>query len=169
MDVDSLRWCYPRQPADPFRVQLALRNLSLIWPNFAAAGARRLVLVDVVESTADLHRIVAAVPGADIRLVRLRARLQTLQARVQQREQGLGRDRMLRRALELATQLDAHPIEDVLVETDNRPISDISSRRSWSGVERLARRRRHVNCRDRPPSRGRVPVLAHHVPRLRIE
>jgi gluconate kinase len=134
VDVDSLRWCYPRPPADRFRIQLAMRNLSLIWPNFVATGARRLVLVDVVESTADLHRIVAAVPGADIRLVRLRARLETLQARVQQREQGLGRDRMLRRALELATQMDGHPIEDVLVETDNRPISDIVEEiLEWSG------------------------------------
>jgi hypothetical protein len=53
---------------------------------------------------------------------------------VQQREQGLGRDRMLRRALELATQMDGHPIEDVLVETDNRPISDIVEEiLEWSG------------------------------------
>lgn len=121
-----MRWCYPRPPTDPFRIELAMRNLSLIWPNFVAAGARRLVLVDVVESTADLQRIVAAVPGADIHVVRLRARLDTLKARVQQREQGLGRDRMLHRALELATQLDEHPIEDVLVQTDNRPISGIA-------------------------------------------
>ena len=113
-----------------------MRSLSLIWPNFVAAGARRLVLVDVVESTADLHSIEAAVPGANIRLLRFRARLETLRFRVQQREQGLGRDRMLRRALELASQLDQHPIEDVLVETDNRPISvseSVEEILEWSG------------------------------------
>jgi hypothetical protein len=41
---------------------------------------------------------------------------------------------MPRRALELATQMDGHPIEDVLVETDNRPISDIVEEiLEWSG------------------------------------
>ena len=27
VDVDSLRWCYPRRSSDPFRIELAMNNL----------------------------------------------------------------------------------------------------------------------------------------------
>ncbi|HEU5368609.1 MAG TPA: nucleoside-triphosphatase [Ktedonobacterales bacterium] len=50
VDVDSLRWCYPRPAHDRFRIQLAMKNLAAIWANFQAAGATCLILADVVES-----------------------------------------------------------------------------------------------------------------------
>lgn len=135
VDVDALRWCYPRPPDDPFRVELAMRNLGAIWPNFVQAGARRLILVDVIERRTDLHRVADAVPGAEFCVVRLRARPETLRTRVEVREAGLGRERMLRRALELAAQMDRHPVEDLLIETDEREIPavalEVLSRTSW--------------------------------------
>jgi HSP20 family molecular chaperone IbpA len=127
VDVDSLRWCYPRRPDDPFRVKLAMKNLAAIWLNFQAAGADRLVLVDVIESRAELSRIAAAVPGADVRVVRLRATAETLTARVRQRELGLGRDRHLRRMAELARRMDSGAVEEILVETDGRSVSAIAN------------------------------------------
>ncbi len=70
VDIDSLRWCYPRPPHDRFRVGLAMRNLAAVWANFRAAGATRLVLADVLESRDHLERYRAAIPGADIVVVR---------------------------------------------------------------------------------------------------
>jgi chloramphenicol 3-O-phosphotransferase len=127
VDVDSLRWCYPRRADDPFRVQLAMQNLAAIWPNFAATGAAYLVLVDVIESRAELSRIRAAVPGADVCVVRLRATVETLVTRVQHREPGLASDRHLQRAHELALRMDGNPVEDILVETDGRTIPAIAN------------------------------------------
>ena len=126
VDVDSLRWCYPRSPRDPFRVRLAMNNLAAIWPNYQDAGAERLVLVDVIESRAELNQISAAVPGADISIVRLRATNKTLQARVRQRERGLGLARHLRRATELAALMDVAAIEDAVVDTDGRTVLEIA-------------------------------------------
>jgi len=135
VDVDSLRWCYPRQPSDPFRVELAMQNLATIWPNFLAAGAERLLLADVIESRAELSRIETAVPGADVCVVRLRATLETLESRVQQREQGFGRERHLRRAAELTVRMDGDGVEDILVDTDRRTIPaiahEIAKRSDW--------------------------------------
>jgi adenylylsulfate kinase len=135
VDVDSLRWCYPPQADDLFRVQPARHNLAAIWPNFQAAGADHLVLVDVIESRAELSQIQTAVPGADICVVRLRASVETLVTRAQHRETGLARDRHLQRAEELAVHMDGNPVEDILVETDGRTIpaiaSEIITRSGW--------------------------------------
>src|SRR5688500_7617641 len=53
VDLDAFT-CYPAAPDDPFRQRLALANLAAVWPNFAASGARYLVLARVVESRAEL-------------------------------------------------------------------------------------------------------------------
>ena len=98
VDMDSLRWCYPRPSGDRFRAKLALRNLAAIWPNFEAAGAKRLIVSEVVESRDDLDRLAVAVPGADIYVVLLSASIDALLARVERRELGAGRERHLERA-----------------------------------------------------------------------
>ncbi|MBV9132754.1 MAG: hypothetical protein JO318_08640 [Chloroflexi bacterium] len=89
----------------------------------------------MIERRTDLHRVADAVPGAEFCVVRLRARPETLRTRVEVREAGLGRERMLRRALELAAQMDRHPVEDLLIETDEREIPavalEVLSRTSW--------------------------------------
>lgn len=126
VEIDALRWCYPRPADDPFSTRLALRNLAAVWANFREAGARRLVLADVVEDRAELDRYRAAVPGAVITVVRLRASLPTLQRRVMERELGSGREWHLRRAAELAAQMDRDAVEDILIETDEKPITAVA-------------------------------------------
>lgn len=126
VDVDSLRWSYPSPPDDRFRTRLAMRNLAAVWANFRSAGAERLVLADVVEARAELDRYRAAVPGARIIVVRLRAAVETLAARVAGRERGSGRDWHLARAAELAAQMDRDAVEDVLIETDGRSLAEIA-------------------------------------------
>ena len=126
VDVDSLRWCYPPPPGDRFHVALAMRNLAAVWANFRAAGAERLILADVLESREQLAQYREAVPGAAIQVVRLRATLGTLHGRVRQRETGTTLDWYLRRTAELATQMDRDRLEDLLVETDGRPATEIA-------------------------------------------
>jgi adenylylsulfate kinase-like enzyme len=153
VDLDALSWCYPSPPGDDrFRSGLALRNLAAIWRNFRAAGAERLVLARVIESRDELARYRKAIPGAGIVVVRLAARLRTLQARAKRREIGLGRAWHVRRAAELARIMDRAAVEDVRIETDGRTVNaiarEILDRVGW------LRRRRHAATRTRPgPSR----------------
>jgi len=126
VDIDSLRYCYPRPADDRFQIQLAMRNLASLWPNFRAAGATHLVAADVIESRAQLRRFETAIPGARITVVRLRASVEVLAQRVAQRELGSGRDWHLRRAAELAAQMERDAVEDLLVETDGRVIAEIA-------------------------------------------
>lgn len=126
VEIDALRWCYPRPADDPFSARLALRNLAAVWANFREAGARRLVLADVLEDRAELDRYRAAIPGAAITVVRLRASLPTLQRRVMERELGSGREWHLRRATELAAQMDRDAVEDILIETDGKSTTAVA-------------------------------------------
>ena len=139
VDVDNLRWCHPSPPHDPFNVALAMRNLAAVWANFRAAGAGRLILADVLESRDDLAGYRAAVPGAAILVVRLRASVATLTGRVRGRELGAGRDWHLHRAAELAEQMERDRVEDLIVDTDGWPVAkvarEIMQRIEWANAE----------------------------------
>ncbi len=126
VDMDQLRCAYPRPPDDRFNSALGLRNLGDVWANYHAAGARRLILADVLESRANLLGYEAAIPGADILVVRLRASVASLAARVQQREVGAGLDWHLRRSAELAAQMEREGVEDIVVETDGRGLAELA-------------------------------------------
>lgn len=126
VDVDGLRWCYPRPSLDPFRVELAMKNLAAIWANFQAAGAARLILADVLEAREHLERYRAAVPGAAFTVVRLQASLSALEDRLKGRETGSALARHLRRAAEVAALMERNHVEDILVETDSKAVAAIA-------------------------------------------
>lgn len=139
VDLDALRECYPRAADDPFNTALALRNLAAVWANYWDAGARRLIVAGVIESRAELEGYRAAVPGADIAVVRLRAPVPVLQQRVAARETGSGLRWHLARAAELATQMDRDAVEDILIEAGEATPVELARRilalASWPGGE----------------------------------
>jgi len=51
LDVDELSRLWPASVGDPFNNDLILRNLASLVGNYAAAGAKLLVLAWVVQST----------------------------------------------------------------------------------------------------------------------
>jgi chloramphenicol 3-O-phosphotransferase len=127
VDLDWLRWCSPSPADDPFHIALGLRNLAAVWAGYRAAGAGRLILVDVVEARADLDGYRAAVPGAGILVVRLRAALPTIQQRLQGRETGASLEWYHSRAAVLASQMDRDQVEDLLVDTEGRTPQEIAA------------------------------------------
>ncbi|HWQ15036.1 MAG TPA: hypothetical protein VNL77_19720 [Roseiflexaceae bacterium] len=126
VDLDWLRWCTPRPPDDPFHIALGLRNLAAVWANYRAAGAARLILVDVVEARADLEGYRTAVPGAAILVVRLRATLPTILRRLEGRETGAALEWHRRRAAVLVPQMDRDRVEDLLVDAEGRTPAEIA-------------------------------------------
>lgn len=135
VDVDSLRWYYPRPAHDRFRIQLAMKNLAAIWANFQAAGATCLILADVVESRDDLERYRMAVPGAKIVVVRLQASLPALAERLGRREMGSALERHLRRAAEVADVMERSQVADALIDTTGKSVPaiarDVLLRSGW--------------------------------------
>lgn len=87
LDVFSRRW--PPPDDDPFRTRLALANLASCVPNFASAGAEVLVLAWVVEDRAQAQEVRAAVEPLPLRIVRLMAPHDVVEARLRARHVGV--------------------------------------------------------------------------------
>jgi len=127
VDFDRLTASYPRSPDDDvWGTTLGLANLAAMWRNYSALGADRLLIARVIEDRKQLEGYRAAVPGADIVVVRLRASPRTLQQRVRQRGEGRGMQWHLDRAVELAPLMDVQRVEDLLVETEDRTAGELA-------------------------------------------
>lgn len=134
IDMDWLHWCHPSPAADPFHLALGLRNLRTVWTNYRAAGAQRLVLVDIVETQEGRATYYTALPDSDIRIVRLTAPLPVLHARLAARESGTSLAWHRRRAAELSELMEAQAVGDWVIETANRTAAEVAGAvLAWTG------------------------------------
>ncbi len=136
IDLDALRWAYPRPAGDPFHVALGLRNLAAVAANYRAAGVTSLLLADVLEAREQLAHYYDAIPDAVIQVVRLTATPATIAARITGREQGTaGHDWHQQRAVELAAIFAREQPEDILIDTEGKSppaiAAEILTRAGW--------------------------------------
>lgn len=135
IDQDMLRWSSPRPVDDPFNVAVGLRNLAAVWANYRAAFAERLILIDVVETGAELAGYHAAIPDATIQVVRLIASLPTILRRLEGRETEASLAWHQKRAPELSAIMDLNRVGDLRVDSEGRASSDVAreilSRAGW--------------------------------------
>ncbi len=110
----------------PYGQAVALENLAAVWATARRRGAERAVLARVVERAADLDGFRAAVPDAEVTVVRLVAPADVVSARLRGRERGAGLDWHLRRAPELAAVLDRSDVPGAVVVNDGpvRPVAE---------------------------------------------
>ena len=126
IDLDWLCQLYPAPPEDRFRQELLFKNLSAVWPNYREIGVDYIVLACVVEDPAEILRYKAAIPEADIKVVRVLASPKTIQARLRRREVGSFYGRALERSQELTDALDAEGLDSIRVKNDGRPIREVA-------------------------------------------
>ena len=123
LDVDAVTWVHPEPPRE-----MAYENAGAVWESYRRAGATHLILAQVIYSRAELEGFRTAVPGAEITVFRLRADLETLLARVAQRERGgLGEAIHKRQAEQLFHEMEAARVEDHLVETAGRSAHEVAT------------------------------------------
>lgn len=123
IDLDCLAVMHPRR--EPHGEGLALANLASVWPNYASAGAERLLVARVVERRSELDAYRAAVPGAEIVVCRLTAPVWLMHERLRVREPGMFLDAALARSRELDAILEREGVEDYVVDNGpGRPVGD---------------------------------------------
>lgn len=127
IDLAQIGACWPTPADDPWQERLLHRNLACMWANFRAAGARRLVLCRVLEARSLLRHIESAVPGAEITVIRLRAPLALIHARVRAREAGRDPRWYSDAATDLARQMDEVRVEDHLIDNVDRPAGEVAA------------------------------------------
>ena len=126
VDLDNLAQTYPRPKDDPFGQILALENLKALWTNARARGVQNLVVARVIESAEGARRVADAVGACRVKIVQLTASDDTLLQRVRRREIGSGQSWHEARALELSEKLSKADFSDLVVNTDQRTLSDIA-------------------------------------------
>jgi len=125
IDLDRIEQCWPVPADDPWNERVSHRNLACMWANFRQAGADRLIFARVLETRSLLRRVTAAVPGAQVTVVRLRAPLAVLQERIRSREAG-DPDWFLGAAAHTAEVFERAQVEDHLVDNENRPAAVVA-------------------------------------------
>ncbi len=126
VDMDWLRECHPSPPHDRFHMALGFRNLAAIWANYRAAGAGRLIIADIVETRSALNDYHEAIPNAQILIVILTASIPTIHRRLEGRQTGESLEWHKHRAIELSEQWAADPVEDLLIETEGKTITEVA-------------------------------------------
>lgn len=125
VDLAALGNGYPAPSDDPWNERLIHANLACIWANFHRAGVRRLLLCRVLEARSLLRHIEAAIPGAHITVVRLRADLELLHARVRARE-AADPGWYVETASFLFQQQEAAAVEDHVIDNVERSPTDVA-------------------------------------------
>ena len=125
VDLDRIEQSWPVPADDPGNERVSHRNLACMWANFRQAGADRLIFARVLETRSLLRRVTAAVPGAQITVVRLRAPLAVLHERIRSREAS-DPDWFLDAATHTAEVFEWAHVEDHLVDNENRPATAVA-------------------------------------------
>jgi hypothetical protein len=165
VDLDRIEECWPVPADDPWNERLSHRNLACMWANFRDVGADRLLLVRVLEARSLLRKVTQAVPGAEITVVRLRAPLAVLHARIRSREAS-DPSWFLGAATHTAEVLEQARVEDHLVDNEDRPAAEVAEevlrragwldpgaraeRTSLQAITRTGQQGRRLRSRDNP-------------------
>lgn len=126
IDMDCLRWAYPRPEDDSFHMRLGFNNLASIWPNFRQIGIGHLVIPHVIESRTELEAFDNAIPGSTFMVIRLTADIETIHRRLEAREIGEALVWHQQRATELVQQFRANDLADACVDTNGKPIAEVA-------------------------------------------
>jgi adenylylsulfate kinase len=107
---------------------MELRNLESVARNYLSAGARRVVLAGVVETTSERARYREAV-GVELCVCRLRADLTELHRRLRVRHVGADAEMQwhLERAGQLDQILDRSKVDDFEISSDGRSVTDVAA------------------------------------------
>jgi ribose 1,5-bisphosphokinase PhnN len=134
IETDELDRVHPRPTREdlarlqPGITDVSALNLAAIWSTYRALGHRRLIMSGVMlHPGADRRWICAAIPDAEIAVVRLVATEATLSLRLAQRDIGSGAEEQVRRTLWQARRMaDEDKTGLHVVATDDRKSADLA-------------------------------------------
>jgi predicted kinase len=134
IESDELDRVYPRPDAEelarirPGTTDVSSINLAAIWSTYRALGHSRLIMSGVMmHLDFDRQWILAAIPDAQITVVRMFASETTLLARLAKREMGPGADDQRQRSLRQARRMASENSERVIgLSTDGKEPTELA-------------------------------------------
>jgi hypothetical protein len=102
------------------------RNLQSVCRNYASLGIRRFLVARAIEDRPTLESCRRAVSATNTVVCRLTANLATMRKRVKLRESGVLQQQFVARVAKLNSILDRARLEDFVVTSDNRSVTQIA-------------------------------------------
>ena len=130
IDTDELDRVWPRPPDETRQRRLDVANLASWWSRYEELGIPRLVLAGVfLDLAAAVDWITEAIPGGEIRAVRLVVSADELRARVERREIGSAGEAQISRSIKQAAFIETHPRPgETVIDTGNLSVTEIAVR-----------------------------------------
>lgn len=126
IDMDHLRWFFPKQPGDPFGGNVGRQNLGFIAANYRTLGIPVLAIADVIENEEGRQRMIETLPDFDLQVIRLRVPMELIERRLRERESHETIQWYLNRAPELERIMDAQNVGDVIIEVGERIAAEVA-------------------------------------------
>lgn len=139
IDLDYLRYAYPRPLDDKLHKTLGYKNLASLYPNYINVGVDHFVIPCIVESQNDIDEIQKAMPKSKIYIIQLRANLENLEKRIKGRKLGGDLKWHLKRATELNDTLADTKLYDYYIDTNEKNIDEVAKEiiSNWLGITKI--------------------------------
>lgn len=126
IDMDALRWFYPRQADDRFGGAVGRKHAGVLARTYSDMGISTLVLADVIETAAGKQALSEVVPGYGVTVVRLAVDIDRLHARLLNRETQAQYEWYENRAIELTEIMERNGIGDVVIHVADETPQDVA-------------------------------------------
>src|SRR5699024_9232986 len=116
IDMDHLRWFYPKQPGQPYGGEVGRKNLAFLAANYRSVGVNTLAIADLIPGKEDHQKLVETLPDFNVRIIRLSVPMELIEMRLRERE---SRERLpwyLDRAPKMERMMDARNVGDIVIE-----------------------------------------------------
>ena len=128
IDLDWLAWVHLGGGQESRRTdQLIAANLAAMVPNYRAAGIAHFVLARALVKRSALDGVLAALPAADLKVIRLAASPATLEARVHGRDAGRERAHHLRELPGFTRAIEAAGLEHATITNEGRSVEQVAA------------------------------------------
>ncbi len=141
VETDELDRVFPRPEAQdldtikPGTTDVSSLNLAAIWSTYRTLGHSHLIMSGVMMHLEfDRRWILAAIPDAEITVVRLQATESTLLARLDHREIGSGRNEQIERSLRQARRMAEKSDGIIVVQTDGKTPQELG----WTILQQVS-------------------------------
>jgi hypothetical protein len=125
VELEEIARFWPRRTDEHAHPHIGYRNLASVWANYHSSGADRMLLGLLLERRSELLPLYDAIPGAEVRVVRLHAPLLVIERRLRMREPYPEPE--LSAARWWSVRVERSAVADHVVDNSRRPPRDVAA------------------------------------------
>lgn len=127
IDMDHLRWFFPKQPGHPYGGEVGRKNLAFLAGNYRSVGVNVLAIADLIPGKEDRDKLVKALPDFNVHVIRLSVPMELVEKRLRERESLERLPWYLDRAPKMERMMDARNVGDIVIDVGERAARDVAT------------------------------------------